>query len=171
MFKQGDIVLYGSEGVCMIDEVMTRKFKDQLLEYFILKSVYNPSSKIFIPTQNEDLMSRMKDIMSKDEIYQLIAHINEEELIWIDHDNSRKEKYKEIMRNGQRNELVSLIKTLSLRNKELKLNGKKLNAMDDQFFRDAQKLLNGEIAYVFNIQQDEVGPFISKQMGGDLILS
>ncbi|MEG0593289.1 MAG: CarD family transcriptional regulator, partial [Coprobacillus sp.] len=95
MFKQGDIVLYGSEGVCVIDEVMTRQFKEEAMEYYILKSVYHPASKIFVPTQNEELMSRMKDILSKNEIYQLLDDIKEEELIWIDHDNQRKERYKQ----------------------------------------------------------------------------
>lgn len=171
MFKQGDIVLYGSEGVCVIDEVMTRKFKNQLMEYYILKSVYNASSKIFVPTQNEELMSRMKDVLSKAEIYQLIEDIEKEELIWIDHDNSRKERYKQIMKMGQRNEVVSLAKTLYLRSKELKENGKKLNAMDDQFLRDAQKLLHEEIAYVLNIEKDEVSTFISKRIGEEVIFS
>lgn len=171
MFKQGDIVLYGSEGVCVIDEVMTRKFKDQALEYYILTSVYNSSSKIFVPTQNEDLMSRMKDVMTKDDIYQLIAHVKEQKFVWIDHDNTRKEKYKEIMRSGQRNDLVALINTLTLRSKELKENGKKLNAIDDQALKDAQKLLYGEIAYVLKIKIDEVEKFILKQIEEDLILS
>lgn len=171
MFKQGDIVLYGSEGVCIIDEVMIRQFKEESMEYYILKSVYHPASKIFVPTQNEELMSRMKDILSKNEIYQLLDDIKEEELIWIDHDNQRKERYKQIMKAGQRHELVSLIKTLYIRSKNLKANGKKLNAADDQFFRDAQKLLHEEIAYVLDIQQEEVGTFISNHLGEEIIYS
>ena len=91
MFETNNVVLYGSEGVCEITGKMKRDFKGEMIEYYILKPVDNVSSTILIPTQNKDLVKKMKMIMSENEIEDMIENISDENIKWILHDNSRRD--------------------------------------------------------------------------------
>jgi len=164
MFKENDTVLYGVEGVCIVTEITERQFRDQVMKYYVLKPVYREGSTVFVPINNEALVSKMKRILSVEEIHQLIRNMPNEELIWIDNDNQRKEKYKEILRSGNRKDIIQLIRTIYLKQEELKKIGKKIHAADDGIFKEAEKILYEEFAYVLNIKKDEVVPFIFHQV-------
>ena len=58
MYSIGEIVLYGSNGVCEITEITTKKIGKDSIEYYVLKPVCSDSSTLFVPTQNEMLVSR-----------------------------------------------------------------------------------------------------------------
>ncbi len=167
MYKLKEMVMYGNEGICEISEFMKRSFQEKTIEYYVLKPVYNQTSTIYVPINNKELTKKMKKVLSLDEIMQLIHSISGAESVWIDNDNLRKEKYKEILMNGNRKELMKLIRTLYLRQEKLKEEGKKFHAVDDKFYKDAEKLLYEEFAYVLNIEQDEVVPFICQQIQGE----
>lgn len=76
----------------------------------------------------------------------------------------RKEKYREILKNGDRQELIQLIRTLYLHQQELKKAGKKFHATDEKILNEAEKILHHEFAYVLDIKLEEVVPFISKEI-------
>lgn len=164
MYKINDIVIYGNEGVCKITDLTTRSFSDKVIQYYVLKPVYNEHSVVYIPIDNEELVSKMKSILSVEDIHELIRMIPSEEASWIENDNLRKEKYREILKSGDRKELLKMIRTLYLYQQELKKNGKKFHAADDKFFKDAEKVLYDEFAYVLEIEQEDVIPFICKQL-------
>lgn len=164
MYKENDMILYGSQGVCQIVGITTREFGGKMIDYYILKPVYSEGSTVFVPVDNEELTCKMKKILSLDEIKALIHTMPEMELIWIENDNQRKEKYKEIIKNGKRDELISLIKTLHQHRESLVENGKKFHATDEKFLKDAEKILYDEFKYVLNIEEDEVVPFIIEQI-------
>lgn len=162
MYHINEIVLYGNEGVCKIEDIMTRQFADKTVEYYVLKPVYSQSSTIYVPIDNEDLTEKMKRIMTSQEIMELIEAMPDADSIWVDNDNLRKERYKDILRNGDRKEIMQLICTLYLHQQKLKDQGKKFHAADDKFFKDAEKILYDEFAFVLGIKQEDVIPFISK---------
>lgn len=76
--------------------------------------------------------------------------------------NLRREEYKKIISRAQREELISLLKTLYERRKELQLIGKNLSAYDEKFLRQVQNIIHSEIALVMEISLDEVAPYIEK---------
>ncbi|NLG38155.1 MAG: CarD family transcriptional regulator, partial [Clostridiales bacterium] len=78
--------------------------------------------------------------------------------------NERAAQYRQIIAGEDRRELIKLIKTLSLRQQELKAVGRRLNASDAQFLKDAEKTLYEEFALVLNIKREEVQPYITCQM-------
>ena len=82
------------------------------------------------------------------------------ETIWIEDKNVRKQKYNNIIVNGNHEQLVKLIKTLYLqREKQLKL-GKNFHVQDQQFLDACEKILYDEFSTVLNIEPDQVVPFI-----------
>ena len=83
MYSIGEIVLYGSNGVCEITEITTKKIGKDSIEYYVLKPVCSDSSTLFVPTQNEMLVSRMRVVLSSDEIKDILSQKTNNE-IWID---------------------------------------------------------------------------------------
>ena len=98
--------------------------------------------------------------MTKEEVYDLIKTMPDNETIWIDDMNLRKETYNEILKKGNKKDIVKLIKTLYMEKLRKKEEGKKLNAGDEKIMNEAEKLLHEEFALVLNIKVDEVLPFI-----------
>ncbi len=147
MYQVNEIILYGSEGICKIDNMMTRHVNGQPIEYYVLKPIKSESSTIYVPTLNEELTKKMKKVLSYQEIIDLI-HL----------------RYKGILRDGNRQEIMQLIRTLYLHQLKLKEEGKKFHASDDKFYKDAERILYEEFAYVLNISEEEVVPFICQEI-------
>ncbi len=164
MFDTNDKVLYGSEGVCEITGKMERDFKGKMVEYYILKPIDNVNSTIFIPTQNEELVKKIKMVMTESEIEEMLENISEENLKWTLHDNSRRDIFKGVIKSGNRMELMRLIRTIYTKQQELKDNGKKLHAVDLGLFKEAQKILHDEMAYVLEIESEDVAAYILSKM-------
>lgn len=167
MFNIGDTVIYGTQGICKIEEKIQKELKGKMTEYFVLKPIYETSSTIFLPLENAILMSRMRPILSKDEVLDIIKAIPTSETIWIENENLRKTKYSEIIVRSKPTELIQLIKTLFLHEKKQKQSGRKFHLTDEAFLKDAEKILYSEFAYVLNIEINEVIPFITERLEND----
>lgn len=159
-YNTNDTVIYGIQGVCKIQEIVEKDICNNKVEYYVLKPIYNDKSTIFVPTNNKTLTKKMKKVLTSDEIFEIIQGMPDEETIWIENENLRKEKYREIISNGSRRDLVRLIKTLYLYKQKQLETGKHLHNSDDLFLKEAEKLLYEEIALVLNIQKEAVLPFI-----------
>ena len=164
MIKVNDTVLYGSHGVCKVAETVVRRMGGREMEYFLLKPVFERSSSIYVPMQNEALVSKMKRILSAEEIFEMIRSMPDEELLWIENENERRRIFQEILNSGDREQLVRLIKTLYLRQQNRLEQQKNLLMSDEKFLKDAERILYEEFAYVLKIDRDQVLPFIMKQI-------
>ena len=169
MFKINDNILYGSHGICKIIDITKQKFGNDVKEYYILNPVNNPSSTIYVPADNKKLLDKMRRILSEEEIYELIKAIPDANTEWIDNKNERNELFRSILSNGDRGEIIKLIKVIYKHKEELKSLGKKLHASDEQFFREAEKVIYDEFALVLNIKYEQVLPFIIDQIEIDKV--
>jgi len=164
MFEINDIILYGNDGVCTLTDIVSKDINGKQADYYALCPVYDGSATIFVPIDNEKLTSRMRKVISKDEINKLIRSMPEEETIWIENESERKEKYKAIIAAGDRKKLVQIIKTLYLHQNNQKAKGRKLHLCDERFLKDAEKILYDEFALVLGIERSQVLPFIMQQV-------
>lgn len=160
MYQIGETVLYGTEGVCRIDEIQEMKCCGTKAAYYVLKPVYRAGATIYVPLDNERLVGRMRRVLSRAEIDELLRCVTQEELPWIEDANERRQEYGRILTEGDRCEVVRLIRLLYLRRQTLVSAGKHLRSSDDQLLREAEKLLNDEFALVLNIPQREVPEYI-----------
>lgn len=167
MYSKDDIVMYATQGVCKITDITTKEIGGKKIDYYVLKPIYSETSLLYIPVANEKLTSRLRRVLSKEEIIELIKSLNDEESVWIENENLRKEKYKELLSNSDRRGLIAMIKTLYIHKNYLYEQGKKLHVSDERFFKDAEKILYEEFALVLNIKTEEVLPFIKEQLGID----
>ena len=164
MYYIGDTVMYGTFGICKIDSIEKRNLTGEEQEYYILKHIGSDKNTFYVPTDNEMAVSKMHPVCSKAEVDALISHMNSEKMIWIENDVKRKEEYGRIIKNGDKKEIISLIKTLYLHRKEVDKSGKKMHAADLNFLSLAENMLFEEFAYALGIDRDEVVGYIEKHI-------
>ena len=73
-------------------------------------------------------------------------------------------QYKEAVRSGDCRELVRIIKTIYLHKKERVDEGKKVAAVDERYFHQAEELLYEELAYALNMEVDQIGDYIASKI-------
>ena len=168
MFKINDTVVYGTDGVCTVVDVAEKEFNGTVGKYFVLKPHFGASMTIMVPMDNIVLVGKMHHVLSAEEAKKLISSIpSNNSVAWIEDEKKRKEEYRAIIFNGDRRELVGLIKTLCLHAEKQKAAGKKLHACDERFFKDAEKLLYEELAVALGIEKSEVLPYIASKLNSN----
>ena len=119
---------------------------------------------IFVPVFNDRLTAKMRRILSREEMDELIQAIPRGDSIWIDNEMQRRDAYKAILARGDRAELMGMIKALYRHQQGQLAKGRKLHATDERFYRDAEKMLYDEIAMVLHIKPEQVVSYIQSQM-------
>lgn len=160
MYKMNDVVLYGNEGVCIVSDICIKRFNGIDDEYIVLKPVCSESSTLYIPLSNKELIDRIKKVLKKEEILELIKSMKDMNEEWINSDSLRKDRYKDVLKCGDREELVCMIKNLSEHSLQMKESGKKFHVCDERMMNDARKKLYEEFAYVLDMEFDSVQKYI-----------
>ena len=164
MYNIGDVVMYGTFGICKISSIEKRDFTGEEQEYYILKHINDDKNTFYVPANNETALGKIHPICSKADVDDLIAHMNAEQPIWIDNDIKRKEEYSRIIKETDKHEIIRLIKTLYLHRKELAKGGKKLRSSDENYLNTAENMLFEEFAYALDIDKSEVVDYIEKHI-------
>ena len=156
MFGIGDIVVYGAQGICKIECTENKMIGRQKVEYYVLKPLFNENTAVFVPIENETLIAKMKPVLTTDEAYALIKKSAKLDALKYADENQKREAYKIILASGDREKLISLIKTIRLERETRRVVGKKLNLSDEQSLRKAELLIYNELAFVLNKSQQEI---------------
>ena len=156
MFQTGDAIQYSGSGVCIIQEITTMRFGRTREQYYVLKPLHQNTSVIYVPVKNEQLVSKMRPILSSDEVDALVEQIDSAEPIWDDDMNQRKLLFDEMIRSGSCISLIRIIKSLLLQRSRRQADGKTLHVSDENYLREAQRLLYDEIAAVLGKTPKEV---------------
>lgn len=164
MYNVNDTVIYSPCGVCRVHEIAERDFSGEPHVYYVLRPVGDSKNTFYVPTDNEQLTSQMRRVLSREEIDELIKTMPDENFIWIEDEGLRREEYRKILREGDRRKLVKLIKTLYIYQQNRREQRKKLHSADEHFLKDAENMLYDEFAYVLNIPREQVIPFIREHI-------
>ena len=97
MYNIGDMVAYGAQGVCRVDEIASRQFGGAVMDYYILKPVFDSRSTISVPVANERLTARMRKPLDARQAGDVVDGIGEAQSLWISDDNLRRERYNAVI--------------------------------------------------------------------------
>lgn len=164
MYQIGDVVRYASFGVCTVKAIEKRDFSGEELEYYVLESADSIKNRFYIPTSNETLLSQLKSVCTRDEAEKIILDMPDEKPMWINEDIDRRDKYREIIKSGDRHGIVSIIKALYEKGLELSDEHKKLHATDERLMNEAENVLYNELSYALDIPREEVLPYIKERL-------
>ncbi len=150
MKKIGEYIIYRRD-VCKIINI--KDIND--MKYYVLVPMKDESLHIDVPI-NTPLI---KELMTLKEIEELIGKINDIELVEAD-ERKLEQKYKELLDSGNPENLIKIIKTTYLRNKQRIDNKKKISERDKNYFDLAEHYLYDEIGVVLGKTFDETREYI-----------
>ena len=160
MLTVGQTVVYGTQGVCTVKEISILKLGKTKGEYYALSTMDDPGSTVYVPTANEKLMSKLRPVLTGEEADALITEAVREPLEWIESDAERKSACDDIVKNGDRKQLMRLVGMLYRRRELLKDQKKHFHNVDAQYLKTAERMLHGELAYALGIAVDDVADYI-----------
>ena len=160
MFKCGDAVMYSTAGACKIATETEKEYFGKTEVCFVLEPIFCGNMKIYVPKSNDKLISKMRRMMTKENLLSLIKNLPEEGEEYIPDDALRRQKYGEIIALCDQMRILGIIKTIYQKKIEQTENKKRLHQCDEYLLREAERILYGEIAFVFGISPDEVHEFI-----------
>lgn len=164
MFQVGEQVVYGVHGVCNIVNSEEKVIDRKRLIYLVLEPVGQPGSKYMVPTHNAAAMGKLKKILSKADLEEIIQSDAVHTDGWIADENSRKQTYRDLITSGDRVKLMRMVRSLYQHKAAQAQTGKKCHLSDENFLRDAEKLLTSEISIVMDLDQDEAKRYLRKQL-------
>ncbi len=156
MFKIGDTVVYGTEGVCKITDISKSDFSNMDTDklYYVLTPKSHMGAKIYVPCDNDILVSRMKSIMTKREIKKLIkdkSNIPD----WIEDNRQRNRVFRDIISTYDRKQIFGLAKLLCMVKRD-GFKDRKLYASDEEILKKLLFIIYSELSLVVEITYNDV---------------
>lgn len=164
MFEKGEYVVYGSKGVCQVQDITHVDIPgaDKNRLYYILHPVQSSGGTVYLPTDSHKAVIRR--VMTRDEANQLISDIPDIEQLWVTDDKKREVSYKEAMRACSGKAWISIIKALHLRKCERDAVGKKITALDEKYLRAAEHELYGELSISLGVPREDMESYIREHL-------
>lgn len=164
MFEIGNLVMYGIHGVCKIVDKELRTVDRKKMEYLVLEPVNQNSSRFYVPSGNPNAMAKLRRLMTRQELETLLVSGDIRQSCWIEDENLRKQHYRDLVSTGDRVALLRMLYTL-YRHRESQLSsGRKFHLCDENFLRDAQRLIETEFAAVLQIPTTEVHAYVMEKL-------
>ncbi|MDD6071420.1 MAG: CarD family transcriptional regulator [Clostridiales bacterium] len=164
MFKVGEYVVYGMNGVCRVEDIgpMSLSGVDSDRLYYTLLPLYTKGSRVYTPVDNQKVV--MRRVITKAEVCALMDGWKETVFIEAENDKSREAAYKEALRSCDCKEWIRIIHTTTRRKEERVAQGKKMSACDERYLKLAQDSLFGEFAVSLEIEKSEVESYLEHRL-------
>lgn len=166
MRNVGEKIVYGGVGLMEIVDVREECFAGISHKYYVMTELRSTSaSQTFVPVDNKKLCAAMYPILTKEEALALISRIGSIPFLEWNNDNRiRAAEFKAVIESGNREKILSLIKTLSEKSKQRREEGKKNSLADESTLKKAERLLYSELAEVLGITEPEVSDIVTAKL-------
>lgn len=164
MYQVGSQVVYGIHGVCAVVDQEERVVDKKRVTYLVLEPVGQDGSRYLIPTHNAAAMSKLRKMLSKEELEEMLQSEEVRADGWIKDENQRKQAYRDLISCGDRAKLMCMVHSIYQHKKMQDNAGRKCHLCDENFLRDAEKLLTGEIAIVMDMDQKEAKNYLKEKL-------
>jgi len=167
MFRIGDQVVYGIHGVCRVADMEKQIVNKKSVTYLVLEPLGQEGARFLVPMHNEAAMSKLQPMLTQQELAALLKSDGVRTENWIREDNLRKQTYRELITSGDRAGVMRMVYTLYRHRKAQQAAGRKVHLADDNFLRDAEKLLSGEIAVVMGMEQEQAKAYLRGNLNAE----
>lgn len=164
MYSSGDCVVYGIHGVCRVVGFEKQLVNRKRTEYMVLEPLNNNESRYYLPTANPTAMAKLKSILSAEEMRTLLASDEIRKNCWINDENQRKQHYRDLISGGDRVTILQMVYSLYRYRAEQTAAGRKFHLCDENFLRDAEKLLASEIGQVLDMTPEAARDYLRETL-------
>lgn len=159
-----DYVIYGIHGACRVLGREKQLVNKKRTEFLVLEPLMQSGSKYYVPAENPTAMAKLQGVLSQDELVQLLEFDAVREDCWISDEGHRKQIYRELITSADRLRLMQMVASLYRYRGAQEAAGRKFHLCDDNFLRDAERLLSSEISLVMNLSADEARDLLRKHL-------
>lgn len=166
-YCKGEYVNYAANGVCLVSDIGAPDFDRSAKElYYILRPIGDKATTVFVPVKNEILLSRMRKLLTKEEIDGFIGSVKDETIVWISDRKKRTELFEGIIKGNDILEILRLIGCLYLKRQELsrQAGNKRLAFSDQDVLERAERLIEDEFPFVLGIPKNDVAEYIKNRI-------
>ena len=165
MFQPGELLVYGTTGVCRVEEITTPDITraDRGRRYYLLKPLYQ-DGVIYAPVDSDKVPIR--PVISREEaeaIIDLIPSIRAEACraptlqVLAQH-------YQSAVRSHDCKELLELMMSIYAKQRQAEAQKRRLGMVDERYMKQAERLLYGELSVALNIPYEDVQPYIVRRV-------
>lgn len=158
MYQKGDYVVYGTKGVCLIEDVTVIDWAKDCIssEKLCYKLVprFLKGSTIYAPVENDKTIIR--SVMSGEEATAVLNKAGMLEILRVKDEKEREDSYRKALLSGNSMEWSRIVKTLYLRKQERLKSGRRMTCVDERYFHMAENILFGEMSMPLHMTVKEV---------------
>ncbi len=162
MFEKGEYIIYGSNGVCEVQDYMNTAGEEDNRIYYVLVPIRSKGSTIFSPVDNQKVF--MRKVMTKEEARELLRGIPEYEDMEIRDSRTQEQQYKEILQSGNSTESIRLLKALYERKRKREAAGRRITAVDEKYLFLAKDCLLNELSIALDMDVEDVDKILADRM-------
>ncbi len=169
MFKIGDHIVYGTNGVCLVTDVCPSPFdKHDTRTYYVLKPVAgHAESVIYTPIDNDRIP--MRALMSLEEVEELLSRLHTIPHLPIPNEKGRREVYRTALFAGCPDSYVAVIKTIGGRRHEFSASGRRLPEFEIECDGIARRHLYTELSVVLGRPVEEMEGYLGERLSGEAV--
>ncbi len=160
----GEFVAYKKHGVYQIADIKREKICGVLENYFVLRSVYDKNSTVYVPAGRADLVAQMEHILTKEEIDNIISSSADAEIEWVSVTAERASFFEEIIHSEDLVRIISMMRLLSAKKEEAVRTKAKTFAHDERMLNAAQRTVAEAFAFSLGIDKKDVTDYINQKL-------
>lgn len=154
MFAVGEYIIYGSNGVCIVESIGPSPLAQSDKDYYTLRSLNGRNTRFYTPVDSNKVA--MRTILGKEELQQILEETASIEEFFITNEKEREGIYQDALKSCDCRQWLALIKTICKRRDERLSQGKKSISSDERFLKMAEDSLFGEIEVVLGLSKEEI---------------
>lgn len=161
----GECVVYRGSGIYRIDDIRDEDFCGLgRRTYYVLSSVFDHSSVIFVPLDAKDIEKTLRNVLSCDQIDEVIAKAGENPVEWVEDVKSRAEYFDRLLTEGCCSDIIGIYIKMMKYKDSIESGRKKLYASDAKILAAAERIITDEFSFVLAIPKSEVLGYISARL-------
>lgn len=165
MYQIGDYVVKLNNGVCQVKDIVTM---DQPVamrgkKYYLMVPYEDANAKVYVPVEGKN--NNVRVVMSFDEAKAFISRIPQIQDAEILSEKVREQEYKDAIRSGSPERLMSILKNIYKRCQNRIAQGKKSTTVDERYYKQAGNMLFSELAFALNCDKSEITKLVSDYIG------
>jgi len=165
MFQPGDLVVYGTTGVCRVESVGCPDITEvnRQRQYYQLKPLYQ-DGVIYTPVENTHVSIR--PVIARETAESIIDLIPTIQVTAYQAPTLQAltQHYHEAVRNADCRDLMQLIMSIYSKQQQAEAKNRRLGMVDERYWKQAERLLYGELAVALDIPFENVQPYIAQRI-------
>jgi len=167
MFQPGELVVYGTTGVCRVEEIVRPNLAGthRNKEYYLLKPIHQ-DGVIYTPVDNEKVP--MRPVISAEAAEALIDLIPtiRAEARHAPTVQALAQQYHAAVRSHDCRDLIELMMSIYAKQQLAEAQKRRLGMVDERYMKQAERLLYGELSVALGISYEQVQPYIAARAEG-----